>query len=88
MLSIKLKNIIIRVNDYYSRTHELTVLYRLYNVPKDFGGSDRTQSADEHNSPCCIKTMGLGTSTSTVDLPFPWGILCIVKIYPSSVVTI
>ena len=61
-------------------------------IPNAFGGSESTKSAEEHNSPCWTKTTGRVTFTS----PFLYesgsfllyGIRCIVRIYPSSVVTI
>ena len=31
------------------------------NLPNAFGGSDRTQSAEEHSKPCWMKTTGLGS---------------------------
>ena len=72
--------IIIGENGDYPSTLDIFISYIVYNIPKDFGGSDRTQSAEEHNRPCCIKTMGLGLPTLKVDSAFPWGIRCIVRI--------
>ena len=54
----------IKFNKSLATRYQIFTFFRLslvQNLPNAFGGSDRTQSAEEHSKPCWMKTTGLGS---------------------------
>lgn len=63
----------------------LLLIFKIIFLPNPFCGPVTIQSTELESSPCCRNTIGLIFPGSEY---WPWGILCKVSMYLSSVITL